>query len=112
MNNKMKVLHLLKAREFVMESVLIPKIVEGQALIKFQYGMLCGTDYPKYIDNCLDVSAPLPYGMPLHECVGQVIESKITNLQPSTMVLAMPNNELGLAEYFIASQERIVSLLD
>lgn len=107
----MKVLQLLKAHQFTTQTQPVPKIEENQALICFKYGLLCGSDYPKYVDESLECSTPLPPGMPLHECVGQVVESRIPNLLPKTWVLAMPDHNRGLAEFFVVSRQRLTPLI-
>ncbi len=49
--------------------------------------------------------------MPLHECVGQVVESRIPNLLPKTWVVAMPDHDRGLAEFFVVSRQRLTPLI-
>jgi L-iditol 2-dehydrogenase len=45
---------------------------------------------------------PLPPGMPIHECVGVVVESHSPRFQAGDRVVAVPKGDQGLAEYYVA----------
>ncbi len=107
---QMTTLQLTKPRHFEIQKRSIPQIDSGQALVSFKYGLICGSDYPKYAGEWADYSPPLLPGMPIHECVGQVVESKIPNLLQDTWVLAMPEEDCGLADFFVSSIDKIVPL--
>jgi len=107
----MQALQLTQPRHFVLKTVPIPPVGFGQAIISFGYAALCGSDYPKYTGEWLGIDTPLSVGMPIHECVGQVVESSIPNLNPGTWVLAMPKNNCGLSDFFLADSHHIIPLI-
>ncbi len=111
MKSDMKAFQVIQSHQLVMKDIPIPEIGKNQALVSLKYGMLCGSDYPQYADEWIGFSPPLPPGMPLHECVGQITESRIPNLLPNTWVLAMPENDCGLSEYFLVSYESVTPLI-
>jgi threonine dehydrogenase-like Zn-dependent dehydrogenase len=52
----------------------------------------------------------MPVGAPIHESVGEVVESQSNHFQPGEMVLAIPDGDLGLAEYYIAEACKTIHL--
>ncbi len=109
---RMRALHVIKPNEFVQENVDVPVIVPGQALIRLDYGLVCGSDIPKFAGLWPDSPIPLKVGMPLHECVGVVEESAVDGLERGAQVLAIPNDEAGFSEFFVTSEDMIVPLHD
>ena len=53
---------------------------------------------------------PLPVGAPIHECVGQVVESTSSLFQPGDQVIAIPEGDQGLAEFFVAQAAKAAKL--
>ncbi len=53
---------------------------------------------------------PMPPGAPVHECVGQVVASTSARFQQGDWVMAIPDGNQGLAEFFTAQERRAVSL--
>lgn len=107
----MKALQLIQPHHFIIKELPIPNLEAKQALVCFKYGLLCGSDYPKYANEWPGSSLPLLPGMPLHECVGQVEESQIPNLPSKTWVLAMPEKDCGLADFFVVSLNNMIPLI-
>lgn len=52
----------------------------------------------------------MPTGAPVHECVGQVVASTSVGFQQGDWVLAIPDGNRGLAEFFTAQESRAVRL--
>ena len=110
MINEMQTLKLDVPGKFTRIRCPVPEIAKNDVLIKFKYAMLCGSDYPKFNGSCPDITCPLPIGMPIHECVGEIVASNSTFYNTGDMVLAMPKSDAGLSDYFIANVEKIIKL--
>ena len=46
----------------------------------------------------------------MHECVGQVVESTSDMFRPGDQVVAIPEGDQGLAEFFVAQAAKAVRL--
>jgi threonine dehydrogenase-like Zn-dependent dehydrogenase len=98
----MKALQLLRPREFQAVEVARPEIGSDQILVRLEGAVLCGSDIPKFTGMWPGLQCPLPPGMPIHECVGVVMESQSPRLQVGDRVVAVPRGDQGLAEYYAA----------
>lgn len=87
----------------------IPKMEDGQILIKSQTVSVCGSDMPYFL-NERPMQYPLQPGFPGHECIGVVIESNSREFKEGDNVLSIPNGDRGFAEYFTAHPSRTVSI--
>ncbi len=109
----MKALQLIQPRSFVTIDVPTPDFASSQndrLLIKTSWVSMCGSDIPKFTGSKRFLHYPLDPGEPIHECVGVVIESTSKHFNVGDMVVAKPENDQGLAEYFIAEATRAVRL--
>lgn len=99
-----KAFRLLEPRKLGPVQLTKPKaaqLKEGQLLVKLEASTICGSDMPKW--NGSEWSAyPAEPGLPLHECVGTVVISKSPDFQQGDRVLAMPIEDHGLQEFFVA----------
>ena len=104
----MRALQLVKPRQF--ESVEIPKpeIGDDQILVRLNKAVLCGSDIPKFNGARWDMQYPLPVGMPIHECVGTVVESHSPRFQSGDVIVAVPLGDQGLAEFYTADASRAI----
>jgi threonine dehydrogenase-like Zn-dependent dehydrogenase len=90
----------------------------GQILVRAAWFSMCGSDIPffsggkRFKKHPRFEGYPLPWGMPIHECVGQVIESSSERFQPGDWVVALPEGDQGLAEFFVAQAAKAVRLPD
>jgi len=98
----MKALQLLKPRQFQTVEVAQPAIGDDQILVRLGQAVLCGSDIPKFTGMWPGLQYPLPPGMPIHECVGTVVESHSPRFQVGDRVVAVPKGDQGLAEYYVA----------
>jgi len=108
-----KALQLVKPRIFEMVEVPIPKVsgdVSERILVKTKWVSLCGSDISFFNGNKRYVNYPLPTGAPIHESVGEVVESQSTQFQPGDLVLAIPECDQGLAEYYLAQACKAVQM--
>lgn len=72
---------------------------EGEVLLRFLAGAICGSDIPKFLGNLVssedDVGKP---GAPLHEIVGVVEASRSGSLKPGRRVVGIVEGSRGLSE--------------
>ena len=95
----MKALQLISPRQFQAVEVARPQIGSDQILVRLEKVVLCGSDIPKFTGIWRGLHYPLPPGMPIHECVGVVVESRSPRFQEGDRVVAVPLGDRGLAEY-------------
>jgi len=98
----MKALQLVKPRQFRTIEVARPEIGSDQILVRLEKVVLCGSDIPKFTGMWRGLHYPLPAGMPIHECVGVVMESHSPRFRVGDRVVAVPKGDQGLAEYYVA----------
>src|SRR5262245_2763760 len=96
----------------------IPDIADGEILVKLQVGSICGSDLPYFLFDTSHpaisgASSPLPPTLSLHELVGVVAQSRNERFKEGDRVLALPTiPHRGLAQYFVSSDDRAVTLPD
>jgi threonine dehydrogenase-like Zn-dependent dehydrogenase len=104
----MKALQLVKPRQFQAVEVARPEIGKDQILVRLEQAVLCGSDIPKFTGMWRGLHYPLPAGMPIHECVGVVVESRSPRFQRGDRVVAVPRGDQGLAEYYVADSIKAI----
>ncbi|MGW1976521.1 zinc-dependent alcohol dehydrogenase [Streptomyces sp. NPDC001889] len=81
-----------------------PRPRPGEVTVRLAAAALCGSDLPKFRSTA-DPRSGRP-GFPVHECVGTIAEAAPdTGLHPGQRVLAMPDDECGLAEVYRAHRD-------
>jgi L-iditol 2-dehydrogenase len=106
----MKALQLLKPRQFQTVEVAQPAIGDDQILVRLGKAVLCGSDIPKFTGLWRGLHYPLPVGMPIHECIGTVVESRSPRFQVGDGVVAVPAGDQGLTEYYPADARKAVQI--
>jgi threonine dehydrogenase-like Zn-dependent dehydrogenase len=109
----MKALQLVQPRIFERIDIPIPvlnKNTTEMILVRTRWVSLCGSDISFFTGNKRYINYPLSTGAPIHESVGQVIESQSNQFQPGDIVLAIPESDLGLAEYYVAQAGKAIHL--
>ena len=109
----MNALQLVRPRSFSAVRVPIPSLAPGnpdRMLIRTVAVTMCGSDVAFFAGNKHLRSFPLPAGAPIHECMGQVVESGSDRFRPGDWVVAIPEGDEGLAEFFVAQAVKAVSL--
>jgi threonine dehydrogenase-like Zn-dependent dehydrogenase len=106
----MKALQLAKPRRFRTVEIARPEIGSDQILVRLDKAVLCGSDIPKFTGLWPGLQYPLPPGMPIHECVGEVMESQSPRFQVGDRVVAIPSGDQGLAEYYVANAVKAISI--
>ena len=80
----------------------------GSMLVKTAFSAVCGSDLPRFsLDSEIFPKRP---GQPMHECIGTVVESYSDQFRAGDRVLALPEENTGLAEYFLSSESRTIAL--
>jgi L-iditol 2-dehydrogenase len=108
----MKALQVLRPRSFEPVDIPVPSLPEGDGylLVKNAWVSMCGSDIPFFTGNKRIRSYPLAPGSPIHECVGEVVKSSSPHFRPGDSVIAVPDGDQGLAEYFLAQSSKAAIL--
>ncbi len=110
---QMKALQVVSPRQFTLVQTTVPDLEAAGAnriLVRSDWVSMCGSDIPFFTGNKRHKSFPLPVGAPIHECVGQVIESTSELFKTGNRVIAIPEGDQGLAEYFVAQAAKAAPL--
>jgi L-iditol 2-dehydrogenase len=110
---QMKALHLVRPRSFEAIQIPVPQLPpegNGRILVRTAWVSMCGSDIPFFTGNKRLQPFPMAPGAPIHECVGEVVESASGQFRPGDTVLSIPDGDQGLAEYFVAQQARTAKL--
>src|SRR4030043_2262707 len=109
----MKALQLVQPRSFEMIDIPIPVMnidTSELILVRTRWVSLCGSDISFFNGNKCYITYPLSTGAPIHESVGHVIESQSKQFRPGDLVLAIPEGDRGLAEYYVAQAGKAIHL--
>jgi len=109
----MKALQVIKPRLFAQVQAVKPDLKAAgldRILIQPEWTSMCGSDIPFFTGNKRHKSYPLPVAAPIHECVGRVTESTSSLYQPGDRVVAIPESDQGLSEYFVAQAAKAAKL--
>ena len=96
------------------EEPQLPDDTPGMMIFQPEMTCLCGSDLP-FFDGDFeghDIQYPQPLGKSLHEMVGTVVETNGSRWQPGTRVLAVPEEQQGLWERYVLSEDRAIVLDD
>jgi len=104
----MKALQVVRPRQFQAVETARPEIGNDQILVRLEGAVLCGSDIPKFTGMWPGLRYPLLPGMPIHECVGVVVESHSPRFQVGHRVVAVPRGDQGLAEYYVADSIKAI----
>lgn len=109
----MPALQMCRPRTFVPVQVPIPApdSLPGPAILVRTFCVsLCGSDIPKFTGSKRLFGYPLPPGSSAHECLGQVVESTSDKFAPGDWVIALPEADKGLAQFFVSTDAKAVKL--
>jgi len=113
MTRTMKAAHIVAPRQLEIVDAPLPRLdpADGEAIVvEMQAGVLCASDFPRFLGGAFDVEFPRPVGDSLHEIIGTVAESTSPRFSPGDRVLAIPPNQCGYSEYFYAEAGMAVPL--
>jgi len=111
----MKALQMKRPRSFEKVEAPVPHLASdspNRMLIRASFVSMCGSDIAFFTGSKRHQRYPLPAGAPAHECVGQVVESTSHRFHGGDWVVAIPDGDLGLAEFFIAQDSKAIQLPD
>lgn len=83
-------------------------LAAGQIRLRFRAGGLCGSDMPLLQRVKVDSVSGSHDGAPIHEIVGEVIESASDRLAPGQRVVGTGGAAAGLAEMFVESAQSFI----
>jgi threonine dehydrogenase-like Zn-dependent dehydrogenase len=107
----MNALQVTRPRTFDRVQVPVPSLEETDLiLVRTAWVSMCGSDIPFFTGKKRLQSYPMAPGAPIHECVGEVVESSSELFRPGDRVLSIPDGDQGLAEFFLARSWRTVAL--
>lgn len=79
-------------------------------LVRLHQGVLCASDFPRWTGGAFNVTFPRPVGDSLHECIGQIVDSRSPRFKEGDWVLAIPHDQRGLSELFVTDASMAVPL--
>lgn len=109
----MKAAQIVAPRRLEIVDVPVPTLAEHPGepiLVKLHAGVLCASDFPRWTGDAFGIAFPRPLGDSLHECVGEIVESRSPRFRPGDLTLAIPYDQQGMAEYFVTQAEMAVHL--
>lgn len=106
----MRAARLAGPRRFEFVEVPRPVPGEGQALVRLQYLSVCGSDMRTYEHVFPEEHYPLETGLPCHECLGVVEESRCDAFPVGQRAIVLPTPHVGLAEYILGDPSRLVPI--
>jgi threonine dehydrogenase-like Zn-dependent dehydrogenase len=109
----MKALQVVNPRQFAQVQVSTPDLEAAgpdRILVQPEWVSMCGSDIPFFTGSKRHKMYPLPVAAPIHESVGQVVESTSSLFQPGDRVVSIPESDQGLSEFFVARAAKAVKL--
>jgi L-iditol 2-dehydrogenase len=109
----MKALQVVSPRQFAQVQAVEPDLEAAgpdRILVQPEWVSMCGSDIPFFTGSKRHKTYPLPVAAPIHECVGKVAESTSNLFRPGDRVVAIPESDQGLSEYFVAQAAKAVEL--
>lgn len=109
----MRTLQLVRPRSFDQVNIPVPQLPSegsGRILVRTAWVSMCGSDIAFFTGHKRFRNFPMAPGAPIHECVGEVVESASGPFAPGDRVLSIPDGDQGLAEYFLAQVSRTTAL--
>jgi len=108
----MKAAQLVSPKKFKFLDVDVPKLQDGQCLIKMEKLSICGSDIYLEYNETAEEKYPMPVGVPCHECAGTVVESRTDAIKEGQRVIVLPQRASGLQQYVAATPGQIIPLPD
>ena len=94
----------------VVEPPTASDLVDGEVLLRFRVGGICGSDLPRCRDDVL-TDEPAPFGRSLHEIVGDVVASR-ADLPPGERVVGWVASSNGLREFVPTAANELLAAPD
>ena len=97
--------------QFVRHEIEPPQESElepGEVIVRFRTGGICGSDIPR-CRNGSGRPGPEPYGLSLHEIVGEVVATR-SDLEVGQRVVGWVSRSRGLCEYVRTSADELLAI--
>lgn len=97
---------MVKPRSFRLVETPSPVLKQkGWIVVRLENALICGSDMPAFTGTKPGFIYPLLPGTHLHECSGEVVESRSSHFHIGDRVVAIPHEDQGLAEYFLSDEQ-------
>jgi L-iditol 2-dehydrogenase len=109
----MKAIQVTTPRSFTCFEIPVPELkslAPNRILVKPHSVSLSGSDISFFTGNKRYKTYPLPVGAPIRECAGTVRDSTSPLFKTSDWVVAIPENDQGLSEFFVGQATKAVKL--
>ena len=112
----MRAMQIDRPKHLRMVEAPVPTIEDGQVLVRNQCISICGSDMRSFRRVAPEENYPFNPGLPCHECVGVVEESRAPGVDLGQRVIALPLAAGGVgtygggAEYVVADPTRLIPL--
>jgi threonine dehydrogenase-like Zn-dependent dehydrogenase len=109
----MKALQVIQPRKFTQVETAVPDLKDAgmdRILVQPAWVSMCGSDIPFFTGSKRQRTYPLPVAAPIHECIGQVIDSTSDLFKSGDQVIAIPEGDTGLSEFFVAQAAKAANL--
>lgn len=88
------------------------ELAPGQVRLRFKVGGLCGSDMPKLNGIVTRISSLTHDGAPIHEIVGEVVETASAELAVGQRVVGSGGKAKGLCEFLVESDRTFIPVPD
>ena len=108
----MRAIHIAAPRKIAFIDAPKPELLEGEVLVQCSHVALCGSNMGQYTGEGVwgDLDFPNPVGWAGHENIGTIVESRCSEWEPGTLVLAQPEGYHGFAELIVAKPPGVALL--
>ncbi|MFC1713827.1 zinc-binding dehydrogenase [Candidatus Poribacteria bacterium] len=107
----MKAARIVEPMKIEIVDVDKPEAGDGQILVQNKTTSICGSDMPDFLHE-RPMEYPRAPGVPGHENIGIVAQSRCEEYKEGDKVLALPRGNGGFAEYFLSTPGVTVRLPD
>jgi len=97
----MKAARIIEPMKIEIVESEMPEIKEGQILVRSTTVAICGSDMPHFLHE-RPMNYPLAPGLPGHECIGVVDQTRCREYKEGDKILSIPARGRGFAEYFVS----------
>ncbi len=111
----MKAAQITGPKRFDVIEADMPKVNDGQCLIRLECWSVCGSDIRHGYGPVLpEEQYPMRVGAPCHECAGTIVESRTDEFKEGQRVIVLPSRTStgGLVEYLAGDPGRMALLPD
>jgi len=105
----MKAARITEPMKIEVVEVEKPEPAEGQILVENRMAGICGSDMPFFLRE-RPMQYPLAPGIPGHECIGMIAQTRCKEYKEGDEVLSVPIGTRGFAEYFVSVPASTVRL--